>query len=144
MKIKNNYNYNNKIVSCLFEALHPFALTVHGHFIYWTDWTTNSIHRAEKYRGSNTVALVQSLPQRPMDLHVFSEQRQKCNYNPCSVYNGGCSHICSIAPPGNTTECRCPYGMRLRLSNDDRMCTPIQMPRCNSTHFTCANGNCIK
>ncbi len=40
-------------------AYHPFALTVHGHFIYWTDWRTNSIYRAEKYRGSNTIQLVQ-------------------------------------------------------------------------------------
>lgn len=144
--------YYNKIESCDFDgnfrqvlstALHPFALTVHGHFIYWSDWSTRSIHRAEKYRGSNTITLVQGLPKRPMDLQIWSEQRQLCSYNPCSVYNGGCSHICSVSSPGNKTECRCPYGMRLRLTNNDRTCTPIALTTCNSTQFTCANGQCI-
>lgn len=125
-------------------AFHPFAITLHSHFIYWSDWRTNSIYRAEKYRGSNTVALVQGLPKRPMDLHVWSEQRQKCSYNPCLVFNGGCSHICTVSPPGNKTECRCPFGMRLRLANSDRTCAPLMVPRCNATQFTCANGNCIR
>ena len=88
--------------------------------------------------------VTQGLPKRPMDLHVWSPQRQKCSFNPCQVFNGGCSHICAVAPPGNKTECRCPYGLRLRLSNNDRTCTPNSMPRCNSTQFTCANGNCIR
>ena len=145
--------YYNKIESSDFDgnyrqvlsmAIHPFALTVHGHFLYWSDWSTKSIYRAEKYRGSNTVALVQNLPKRPMDLQIWSEQRQRCAYNPCGVFNGGCSHICSVSPPGNRTECRCPYGMRLRLSNGDRSCTPITMNTCNATQFTCANGECIK
>jgi low density lipoprotein-related protein 2 len=80
-----------------------------------------------------------------MDLHVWSDQRQKCAYNPCSIYNGGCSHICTVAP-GNKTECRCPFGQRLRLTNNDRTCsliTSLTTPRCNATQFTCANGQCI-
>ena len=125
-------------------AMHPFAITVHGHYIYWSDWRTKGIYRAEKYRGSNTVPLVQALPKRPMDLHVWSEQRQKCAFNPCSIANGGCSHICAVAPPGNRTECRCPSGMRLRLTNADRTCSPLYAPRCNATQFTCLNGLCIK
>lgn len=144
--------YLDKIERCDFEgnnrqvlstALHPFALTVHHHFVYWSDWSTNAIYRAEKYRGSNTVALVQGLPSRPMDVQVWSEQRQRCQYNPCGVFNGGCSHLCSVAPPGNRTECRCPAGLRLKLANNDRTCVPLNAQRCNATQFTCANGNCI-
>jgi len=146
-------SYYNKIESADFDgnfrqplstAVHPFAITVYGHFIYWSEWSTNSIYRAEKYQGSNTLALVQGLPKRPMDLQIWSEQRQKCTYSPCLVYNGGCSHICSVAQPGNRTECRCPYGMRLRLSNNYKTCTPIQSPACNATQFTCSNGQCIE
>lgn len=136
-------NLDGNYRQVLTTAYHPFALVVHGHFLYWTDWNTNSIYRAEKYRGSNTIALVQGLPSRPMDLQIWSEQRQKCNFNPCLIYNGGCSHICSVAYPGNKTECRCPFGMRLRLTNNDRTCSVPLSPRCNSTQFTCANGNCI-
>ncbi len=145
--------YFNKIESADFDgnfrqvlstAVHPFAITVHGHFIYWSEWSTNSIHRAEKYQGSNTLTLVQGLPKRPMDLQVWSEQRQRCTYSPCSVFNGGCSHICAVVQPGNRTECRCPYAMRLRLSNNDRTCTPIQAPACNATQFACASGQCVE
>jgi len=138
---RTDFNGNSRQI--LSTALHPFAITVHNHFIYWTDWQTKSIYRAEKYRGSNTIQLAQGLPERPMDIHVWSDQRQKCTYNPCMIYNGGCSHICSVLAPGNRTECRCPFGMGLRLANNDRTCSPILMPRCNSSQFTCANGNCI-
>jgi low density lipoprotein-related protein 2 len=137
-------DFDGNLRQVLSTALHPFAITVHQHFIYWTDWQTRSIYRAEKYRGSNTITVVQGLTARPMDIHVWSDQRQKCTYNPCLVFNGGCSHICSVVPPGNKTECRCPFGMGLRLANNDRTCSPILMPRCNSTQFTCANGNCIR
>ena len=135
-------NLDGNYRQVLATALHPFALTVHHHYIYWTDWYTASVYRAEKYSGSNTIALVQNLPKRPMDIHVWSEQRQKCQYNPCSSYNGGCSHVCLVAP-GNKTECRCPTGLRLRLANNDRSCVPTTAPRCNATQFSCANGNCI-
>lgn len=128
----------------LTTAYHPFAITVHGHFMYWTDWRTNSVYRAEKYAGSNAVTLVQGLSRRPMDLHVWSDQRQKCAFSPCSAFNGGCSHICAVAPPGNRTECRCPFGMRLSLTNGGRTCSTSLSTRCNATQFTCANGLCIR
>lgn len=137
-------NLDGNYRQVLSTALHPFALTVHHHYIYWTDWSTGSVYRAEKYSGSNMVPLVTDLSSRPMDIHVWSEQRQKCQYNPCSSYNGGCSHICTVAPPGNKTECRCPTGLRLRLANNDRTCVSVTPSRCNSTQFTCSNGNCIK
>jgi hypothetical protein len=137
-----NYDGNQREV--LTTAIHPFALTVHGHYIYWTDWATQAIYRAEKYSGSNTLALVHDLPKRPMDIHIWSEQRQKCQSSPCAVYNGGCTHLCIVVPPGNKTECRCPTGLRLRLANEDRTCVPTAAIRCNATQFQCSNGNCIR
>ena len=78
-----------------------------------------------------------------MDIQIWSDQRQKCSYNPCSIHNGGCSHICAVAP-GNRTECKCPYGQRLRLTNNERTCSTMTASRrCNSTQFTCSNGQCI-
>lgn len=125
-------------------AVQPFSLTIHGHYIYWSDWSTQSIYRAEKYKGSNTQRVVSNLPRRPMDLQVWSEQRQKCKYNQCLVNNGGCSHICTVLPPGNVTECRCPSGLQLRLANNGKMCVRNLPRRCNSSEFTCADGTCIK
>lgn len=119
--------------------MHPFAITVHGHYIYWTDWSlrklffsisrlftilyppAGGIYRAEKYSGANMVEMQSDLPYRPMDIHVVSDQRQKCAYSPCNVSNGGCSHICKTSI-NNEVECACPMGQQLKLANDRRMC----------------------
>ncbi len=79
------------------------------------------IYRAEKYTGANMVEMQNDLPYRPMDIHIVSDQRQKCAYSPCNISNGGCSHICKTAAD-NQVECACPSGQQLKLANDRRMC----------------------
>ncbi|CAM4944086.1 unnamed protein product [Rotaria socialis] len=122
-------------------VIHPFAITVHGHYIYWTDWSLRGIYRAEKYTGANMVEMQNELPYRPMDIHVVSDQRQKCSSSPCNVSNGGCSHICKTSGE-NQVECACPSGEQLKLVNDRRMCVPLSSS-CASVNFTCRNGQCI-
>jgi low density lipoprotein-related protein 2 len=127
---------NREVIS---TVVHPFAITVHGHYIYWTDWSlrklfflskkefrilsylSGGIYRAEKYSGANMVEMQNNLPYRPMDIHVVSDQRQKCAYSPCNISNGGCSHICKTSMD-NQVECACPNGQQLKLANDRRMC----------------------
>jgi hypothetical protein len=86
-------------------------------FIYFS----GGIYRAEKYTGANMVEMQNELPYRPMDIHVVSDQRQKCSYTPCNISNGGCSHICKTSID-NQVECACPNGQQLKLANDRRMC----------------------
>ena len=45
------------------------------------------------------------------------------NPPPCSINNGGCSHLCLLAPGGGS-ECACPNGVELLSGNK-----------------TCSNGN---
>lgn len=49
----------------------------------------------------------------PMDIHIWDPNRQPKGYNPCERNNGGCSHLCLLAPyePGYT--CACPIGIKL-------------------------------
>ena len=82
---------------------------------------SDGVYRAEKYTGANMVEMQNNLPYRPMDIHVVSDQRQKCAYSPCNISNGGCSHICKTAMD-NQVECACPNGQQLKLANDRRMC----------------------
>jgi hypothetical protein len=82
---------------------------------------SGGIYRAEKYTGANMVEMQNDLPYRPMDIHVVSDQRQKCSYSPCNISNGGCSHICKTSI-NNQVECACPSGQQLKLANDRRMC----------------------
>lgn len=41
---------------------HPYGLTLLGSYIYWTDWQTRSIHRADKGTGSNVILVRSNLP----------------------------------------------------------------------------------
>lgn len=77
-------------------VFHPFSLTLYGQYIYWTDWNTQKIYRANKYDGSGQMALTMSLPFRPNGIRVAIEyhHQPQCS-NPCSEFNGGCSHICA-------------------------------------------------
>ncbi|XP_043944066.1 low-density lipoprotein receptor-related protein 6 [Protopterus annectens] len=91
---------------------HPFALTLFGDTLYWTDWTTHSIHSCNKNYGDNRRE-VHSNIFSPMDIHVFSPLRQKSAFNPCGSNNGGCSHLCLMSPTNPFFRCGCPTGVRL-------------------------------
>ncbi|XP_025940300.1 low-density lipoprotein receptor-related protein 2 [Apteryx rowi] len=122
-------------------ALHPFAMTLFDQHIYWTDWSTRSIYRANKYDGSDQIVMIMNLPQRPMDIHVWANSKQQQCTNPCNQFNGGCSHICAPGPAG--AECQCPSEGRWYLANNNKHCIVDNGTRCDSGFFTCLNGRCI-
>ncbi|KAM9189054.1 LOW QUALITY PROTEIN: low-density lipoprotein receptor-related protein 2 [Mergus octosetaceus] len=122
-------------------ALHPFAMTLFDQHIYWTDWNTRSIYRANKYDGSDQIVMIMNLPQRPMDIHVWAKRKQQQCTNPCNQFNGGCSHICAPGPDG--AECQCPSEGRWYLANNNKHCIVDSGTRCDAGFFTCLNGQCI-
>uniref|UniRef100_A0A672N2Y4 Low-density lipoprotein receptor-related protein 2-like n=1 Tax=Sinocyclocheilus grahami TaxID=75366 RepID=A0A672N2Y4_SINGR len=122
-------------------AIYPFAMTVYDQHIYWTDWNTRSIYRANKHDGSDQRVMLQNLPSRPMDIHVLSNSKQQQCSSPCEQFNGGCSHICTPGPQG--AECQCPSEGRWYLA-DNKHCIPDNGTRCQSGQFTCMNGRCIR
>jgi len=54
---------------------HPFALTLFEDELYWTDWHTKSINKANKFTGNN-VEMVRNRLHFPMDIHIFHRERQ--------------------------------------------------------------------
>ena len=54
---------------------HTFAMTTFIDYIFWTDWETNSVYRAQKFKGTKR-HLVTTMIHRPMDLVVFHSMRQ--------------------------------------------------------------------
>uniref|UniRef100_A0A8D0H975 Low-density lipoprotein receptor-related protein 2 n=1 Tax=Sphenodon punctatus TaxID=8508 RepID=A0A8D0H975_SPHPU len=122
-------------------ALYPFAMTLFDQHIYWTDWNTRSVYRANKYDGSDQLVMVMNLPQRPMDIHVWSKSKQQQCTNSCNQFNGGCSHICEPGPTG--AECQCPSEGRWYLANNNKHCIVENGTRCEGGLFTCLNGRCI-
>ena len=54
---------------------HPFAITVFGDRVYWTDWETKSIHFCLKKNGDGKL-LVKDKIEGLMDVQVFEQKRQ--------------------------------------------------------------------
>ena len=59
---------------------HVFGISLNKEFIYWTDWITRSVKKANKYNGGNPVTLIDGLNAQPMDIKVFSKDRHNCKY----------------------------------------------------------------
>ncbi|XP_013410893.1 low-density lipoprotein receptor-related protein 6 [Lingula anatina] len=91
---------------------HPFALTVTDQMLFWTDWKSRAIHYSNKITGSQRMTVHEGI-YSPMDIHAFSQSRQKPGISPCGTRNGGCSHLCLISPLYPFYSCACPTGVRL-------------------------------
>ncbi|KAK6321281.1 hypothetical protein J4Q44_G00082570 [Coregonus suidteri] len=92
---------------------HPFAVTMYGGEVYWTDWRTNTLAKANKWTGNN-VTVVQRTNTQPFDLQVYHPSRQPQAPNPCAANDGmgPCSHLCLINY-NQTFSCACPHLMKL-------------------------------
>ncbi|XP_074659834.1 low-density lipoprotein receptor-related protein 4-like [Tubulanus polymorphus] len=95
---------------------HPFAITIFEDDLFWTDWKTKSIYKANKFDGHGVEAVKNKL-HYPMDIHTLHPQRQPAGENVCGLNNGGCSHLC--LPAGKTYTCACPTGFKL---HDGKIC----------------------
>ncbi|XP_052130857.1 prolow-density lipoprotein receptor-related protein 1 isoform X2 [Frankliniella occidentalis] len=96
---------------------HPFAIALFDNYVYWTDWRTNSVNRANKWNGTDLTVIQRTLTQ-PFDIQILHPSRQpKGDFqNPCGLNNGNCSHLCLISV-NNTYKCDCPHVMRLDKDN---------------------------
>ncbi|XP_066588132.1 low-density lipoprotein receptor-related protein 2 isoform X2 [Prorops nasuta] len=124
--------HNRRIVLSGASVPHVFAITVFDDHIYWTDWNLKAISKAEKFSGGN-LQVLRNTTHRPYDIHIYHPLRQLPYTNPCAVNNGGCSHLCLIAPPASSYllegfgqpgvtsyKCKCPN--QYTLDKDGKTC----------------------
>lgn len=90
---------------------HPFGLDVYGNSIYWTDWQTLNIEKANKLNGENRTILTNNMNDL-MDVRVFHRNR-KMIHTACNTQNGGCTHLCLLRPKSHS--CACPTGIKLNV-----------------------------
>ena len=92
---------------------HPFSLAVFESHIYWTDWRSSSVIRANKWNGSD-VQIIEKTITKPFGLKVVhpSVQPPGTAPHPCTMDNGGCSHLCLLGY-NLTRTCACPHIMSL-------------------------------
>ncbi|KAL3265566.1 hypothetical protein HHI36_009771 [Cryptolaemus montrouzieri] len=105
-----------RILKSNFE--YPHSLTYFQDRFYYTDWKTWSIHGYDK-NLRHSVKEIEHFQDVPVDVHVWNPKcQEKYQKNPCEN-NGGCSHLCLLAPypPGYT--CACPIGIK---SIDNHTC----------------------
>ncbi|KAK4295463.1 hypothetical protein Pmani_031983 [Petrolisthes manimaculis] len=100
------------------ELSHPFGLALWGDRMFWSDWVTRTIHSADKKTGGNRQDVVKGLKEL-MDVRVFDRAHPLIN-SPCSVNNGGCSHLCLLSPGPAGFSCACPTGIMLK--SDGQAC----------------------
>lgn len=83
------------------------------------DWRTNSVMRANKWNGSDVVAIDRTSSQ-PFGIQILHSSRQpRDGLSPCAENNGGCSHLCLLSV-SKTFKCECPHVMQ--LSSDNKTC----------------------
>uniref|UniRef100_A0A8C4QIE6 Low-density lipoprotein receptor-related protein 2 n=1 Tax=Eptatretus burgeri TaxID=7764 RepID=A0A8C4QIE6_EPTBU len=118
---------------------HIYALTLFEDTLYWTDWNTRSIEKANKYTGEGR-AMLANTTHRPYDIHVHHPYRQAKSNNPCGQNNGRCSHLCLIASGGQTHTCSCPDHFVSMAGSYSTQCLAM----CSSTQYRCLNNEmCI-
>ena len=114
---------NKKMILEGLAVPHVFALSVMDDYLYWTDWNKKAILKAHKFTGADYTVL-RNTTHRPYDIHVYHPLRQIAYDNPCANRNGGCSHLCLIAPTkdmqGTTFSCACPTDFI--LTKDQKTC----------------------
>ena len=63
-------------------TIYPFAITVFGNYIYWTDLQLRGLYRAEKHTGADMIELVRRLDDSPRDLQV----KKPISFTSCYVH----------------------------------------------------------
>ncbi|XP_039746200.1 low-density lipoprotein receptor-related protein 1 [Pararge aegeria] len=97
---------------------HPFAAAVFEAHVYWSDWRSSSVQRANKWHGDHAAPVQRALAQ-PLDVQIIHSSLQPPSAtNPCAA-NGNCSHLCLI-DSASERVCACP--LLMRLAADERTC----------------------
>ncbi|XP_077995136.1 low-density lipoprotein receptor-related protein 6-like [Glandiceps talaboti] len=130
-------NGGNRMVLVETSLLQPQGLTVYGGHLYWIDKAQMMIEKVEKITGGGREKILGRVNQLS-DIHAVTNKTLAIENHPCSVNNGGCSHICYIRE--GKARCSCPVKYVLL---DDMTCG--DPPTCSPDQFTCKSGgvDCI-
>ena len=64
---------NNRVTLLISSSVlpHPFGLTLLGDHVYWTDWSTNAVYRANKRSLDHITPFITGIGE-PMDIHGYN------------------------------------------------------------------------
>ncbi|XP_077990428.1 uncharacterized protein LOC144444770 [Glandiceps talaboti] len=119
---------------------HPFGLALAGDFIYWTDWNSGRLMRADKNTGNNVITIGQS--NRPSGLKVLnitavppSTTTTTPYYTPrpCYSYEFACSNGYECIPAYQV----CNGNEDCYDHSDERNCPTPPLPTCPGAGHRC-------
>nr|XP_046225254.1 LOW QUALITY PROTEIN: low-density lipoprotein receptor-related protein 2 [Oncorhynchus gorbuscha] len=96
-------------VTIVSQLSHPWGLTVHQDYLYYTDLDYEVIERVDKGTGANMVVLRSGMT-GVRALKVHARDNSAGTTNGCSTNNGACPHLC-LPKPGGQKTCVCTTGL---------------------------------
>ncbi|XP_011852779.1 PREDICTED: low-density lipoprotein receptor-related protein 1B-like [Mandrillus leucophaeus] len=132
---------HRKVVYSGRELNHPFGLSHHGNYVFWTDYMNGSIFQLDLITSEVTLLRHERPPL--FGLQIYDPRKQQGD-NMCRVNNGGCSTLCLAIPGGRVCAC----ADNQLLDENGTTCTfnPGEaLPRiCKAGEFRCKNRHCIQ
>ncbi|XP_030828965.1 uncharacterized protein LOC593350 [Strongylocentrotus purpuratus] len=106
--------------------VHAYDVAVRGQFLYWTDWTMQSVLKMDKDTGSGIATVGPNDYLRPNGIYMVSDDTLPSGENQCSTDNGGCTGLC--LPVGFDRNCTCADGFQ--FDEDGTTCVSDQVTEC--------------
>ncbi|XP_063952170.1 low-density lipoprotein receptor-related protein 6-like [Lytechinus pictus] len=120
------YGNGRRLLYTFGRDVHAYEVAVFGQFLYWTDWTLQSVLKMDKDTGSGITTVGPNDYLRPNGIYMVSANTLPLGSNICSIENGGCSGLC--LPIGFDRNCTCADGFE--FDEDGTTCTPDQATEC--------------
>ena len=77
-----NVDGSNRVLITTNQIFHPFGITYHNGYLYWSDWQTDRITKTSISTPDDITVLVSRLGTEPMGLEVVTISKQPiCKYN---------------------------------------------------------------
>ncbi|KAB0361653.1 hypothetical protein FD754_005809 [Muntiacus muntjak] len=153
---KLNGLYPTILVSKRLKFPRDLSLDPRAGYLYWIDCCEYPHIGRVGMDGTNQSVVIETKISRPMALTIdyvnhrlywadenhieFSNMdgshRHKVSKHLCMINNGGCSHLCLLAP-GKSHTCACPTNFY--LAADNRTC----LSNCTASQFRCKTDKCI-
>ncbi|XP_008586888.1 PREDICTED: low-density lipoprotein receptor-related protein 1B-like, partial [Galeopterus variegatus] len=132
---------HRKIVYSGKELNHPFGLSHHGNYVFWTDYMNGSIFQLDLITSEVTLLRHERPPL--FGLQIYDPRKQQGD-NMCRVNNGGCSTLCLAIPGGRVCAC----ADNQLLDENGTTCTfipgEVLSHICKAGEFRCKNRHCIQ
>ena len=66
------------------DSYHFFSITVYGDYLYWTDWSLNSVERINKHTGFGRATIISGLS-RPTGIHAYPSRLLNSGGRTCNM-----------------------------------------------------------